>query len=191
MTAMIRPGTTLTDKDILSLLKRLIRRIRSRWENVIMVFRADSHHTKPAVMDFLESNGIEHVAGLGPNAVLERQFEQAAKDARLKSERTGQSKARVYASGFYRAATWSRPRRVICRAEASAAGVDMRFIVTSFEEAGAQYIHGTACCGRGKMELMIKDHKSALKSDRTSCNKATANQFRLFLHSGDIFKCCV
>ena len=33
------------------------------------------------------------------------------------------------------------------------------------------------------MELMIKDHKNALKSDRTSCSSATANQFRLFLHS--------
>ncbi len=76
-----------------------------------------------------------------------------------------------------------RPRRVICRAEASAAGVDMRFIVTSFEDAQATYLYETAYCGRGKMELMIKDHKVALKSDRTSCNKATANQFRLFLHS--------
>ncbi len=50
---------------------RLIRRIRSRWRNVIIVFRADSHHTKPEVMDFLDSNGIEYVNGLGPNAVLD------------------------------------------------------------------------------------------------------------------------
>ena len=31
--------------------------------------------------------------------------------------------------------------------------------------------------------MYIKDHKNALHSDRTSCHKATANQFRLFLHS--------
>ncbi|MCP4151606.1 MAG: IS1380 family transposase, partial [bacterium] len=32
-------------------------------------------------------------------------------------------------------------------------------------------------------ELFIKDHKLYLKSDRTSCHKFAANQFRLFLHS--------
>ncbi len=30
---------------------------------------------------------------------------------------------------------------------------------------------------------MIKDHKNALKSDRSSCISAVANQFRLYIHS--------
>ena len=38
-------------------------------------------------------------------------------------------------------------------------------------------------CDRGNAELFIKDHKNGLKSGRASCHKATANQFRLFLHS--------
>jgi hypothetical protein len=33
------------------------------------------------------------------------------------------------------------------------------------------------------MEGFIKNHKTYLHSDRTSCHKFTANQFRLFLHS--------
>jgi hypothetical protein len=33
------------------------------------------------------------------------------------------------------------------------------------------------------MENYIKDHKLFLHSDRTSCHKFEANQFRLFLHS--------
>jgi hypothetical protein len=31
---------------------------------------------------------------------------------------------------------------------------------------------------------MIKEHKLHTKSDRTSCHRWEANQFRLFLHSG-------
>ena len=31
---------------------------------------------------------------------------------------------------------------------------------------------------------MIKEHKLYTKSDRTSCHRWEANQFRLFLHSG-------
>ena len=38
-------------------------------------------------------------------------------------------------------------------------------------------------CGRGNAELYIKEHKLYLKSDRTSCNRFEANQFRVFLHS--------
>ena len=34
------------------------------------------------------------------------------------------------------------------------------------------------------MENMIKEHKLFTKSDRTSCHRWEANQFRLFLHSG-------
>jgi hypothetical protein len=33
------------------------------------------------------------------------------------------------------------------------------------------------------MELMIKEHKNHLLSDRTSCTSFSANQLRLFLHS--------
>ncbi|SFP23366.1 Transposase DDE domain group 1 [Cohaesibacter marisflavi] len=34
------------------------------------------------------------------------------------------------------------------------------------------------------MENMIKEHKLYTKSDRTSCHRWEANQFRLFLHTG-------
>ena len=34
------------------------------------------------------------------------------------------------------------------------------------------------------MENLIKEHKLYTKSDRTSCHRWEANQFRLFLHTG-------
>ena len=39
-------------------------------------------------------------------------------------------------------------------------------------------------CQRGSMENHIKSWKTHLAADRTSCSKAAANQFRLFLHAG-------
>ena len=39
-------------------------------------------------------------------------------------------------------------------------------------------------CRRGAAENHIKSWKTHLAADRTSCTKATANQFRLFLHAG-------
>jgi len=38
-------------------------------------------------------------------------------------------------------------------------------------------------CARGQAENLIKAHKLHLASDRTSCTRATANQFRLLVHT--------
>ena len=182
ITTVLRSGKTPTDREIISVLKRVIGRLRKAFPKTRLIFRADSHHTKPAVMDWLESRGVDFVTGLGINQRLKEQFAGVLEEARLKYKRTGRE-ARTFASGFYQAKSWSRARRVICRVLVTANGEDMRFIVTSFEHSGAKYLYETVYCGRGAMELMIKDHKNGLNSDRTSCHKFTANQFRLFLHS--------
>ena len=182
ITTVLRPGKTPTDREIISVLKRVISRLRKAFPKTRLIFRADSHHTKPAVMDWLESRGVDFVTGLGINQRIKEQFAGVLEEARLKYKRTGRE-ARTFASGFYQAKSWSRARRVICRVLVTANGEDMRFIVTSFEHSGAKYLYETVYCGRGAMELMIKDHKNGLNSDRTSCHKFTANQFRLFLHS--------
>ena len=43
-------------------------------------------------------------------------------------------------------------------------------------------IYSDCYCDRGRMEQMISELKNGLKADRMSCNKFTANQFRLYLH---------
>jgi hypothetical protein len=73
-------------------------------------------------------------------------------------------------------------RRVIARVEASDRGTDSRFVVTNL--AGApRWLYEAVYCARGRAENLIKAHKLHLASDRTSCSKATANQFRLVLHT--------
>ena len=56
-------------------------------------------------------------------------------------------------------------------------------MVTDFEQAKTQALYQQIYCARGKAELFIKDHKTYLKSDRSSCHRFAANQFRLFVHS--------
>ncbi len=92
-------------------------------------------------------------------------------------------KAKLYTTFSYQAASWASPRRIICKAEVSAEGENIRFVVTNLETPRTQWIYETVYCGRGQMENYIKDHKLFLHSDRTSCHKFEANQFRLFLHS--------
>jgi hypothetical protein len=182
ITTVIRPGKTPTAQEILGVLKRIVKRMRSRWKKTKIVLRADSHHTKPEVMDWMEANKVGYITGLGPNLRLDKMFVTTIAEARLRRDHTGKE-VRMYAAGWYKADSWGRHRRVICRVLAGPLGVDTRYIVTSYEEAGAKYLYETVYSGRGNAELMIKDHKTDLGSDRCSCTKATANQFRLFLHS--------
>ena len=62
-------------------------------------------------------------------------------------------------------------------------GVNTRFVVTDLEQARTQVVYRQIYCARGQMENEIKDHKRYLKSDRTSCHRFEANEFRVFLHS--------
>lgn len=50
-------------------------------------------------------------------------------------------------------------------------------------QAKARLLYENIYCDWGNMELSIKDHKTYTKSNRTSCHRFSANQFRLFLHS--------
>ena len=71
---------------------------------------------------------------------------------------------------------------MIARIEASGQGVDSRFIVTNLTGL-PKSLYEKVYCARGQAENLIKAHKLHLASDRTSCTKATANQFRLLIHT--------
>ncbi len=63
-------------------------------------------------------------------------------------------------------------------------GTDTRFIVTSLSGVSGRTVYQDIYCARGQAENHIKAWKTHLGADRTSCCRASANQFRLFLHVG-------
>jgi hypothetical protein len=91
-------------------------------------------------------------------------------------------KVRRFGQFRYAAGSWHAERRVIARIEASAMGGDSRFIVTNLR-GSPRWLYETIYCARGQAENLIKAHKLHLKSDRTSCSKPAANQFRLLIHT--------
>ncbi len=91
-------------------------------------------------------------------------------------------KVRRYGDFHYAAKSWTVERRVIARVEAGPQGADSRFIVTKLPGL-PKSLYEKVYCARGQAENLIKAHKLYLASDRTSCHKATANQFRLLIHT--------
>ena len=190
MTATLRPGKTPTAPEILAIMKRLVKAIRKRFPTTIITFRADSHHTKPAVMDYFEKENIEFITGLATNKALVKLFGEDIAQAKTryecrKSYDEDTKEVITYTDAYYAAGTWSGKQRVIARIIAGPQGVDVRYVVTSFKVAAAKYLYTTVYCGRGEAELFIKECKLGLGSDTSPCQKATANQFRLITFRAD------
>ena len=89
----------------------------------------------------------------------------------------------MYHTFRYKADSWDNEERVIVKVEVTKKGTNIRYIATNMYEYRTKSLYEIGYYARGAMELRIKDHKTYLKSDRTSCHKFEANQLRMFFHS--------
>ena len=185
ITCVLRPAKRPAGREIRAFLRRLLRAIRANWPTTEILLRADSHYCCPEVLDWCRANGLDYILGVAPTTTLRRHIEDL--EARTKARfETGQkdAKLRRFKEFFDGAASWSRVERIIARVEVGMQGPDTRFIVTNLETRNARILYEDIYCRRGEAENHIKSWKTHLAADRTSCMKATANQFRLFLHAG-------
>lgn len=180
--AILRPGKRPSGREIVSILKRIVKKIRDAWPEVGIMIRGDSHYATPEVYDFCEEEDLKYVFGLTPQNPMWKEVEELIEEAK-KLSTLHKETIRLYGEFEYQAKSWSKARRIIYKAEHNHRGPNTRFIVTNLEHWNRRFIYQTVYCGRGKMELFIKEHKNHLFSDRTSCTSFEANQFRLFLHS--------
>ena len=172
-----------TGAQMLAVLTRLVKRLRQAWPDTLLIVRGDSHFAYPEVMQWIEEQpDLSYVTGLTRNRVLTELAREVVEQAKRAYERYGGKITRFH-STRYQAGTWSRLRRVVIKVEVSDQGVNTRFVVTDLDHARTKVLYQQIYCARGQAENEIKDHKLYLKSDRMSCHRFEANQFRLFLHS--------
>lgn len=182
ITALLRPGKRPSGKEIVSIIKRLVAHIRKSWPQVKIILRGDGHFSAPEVHDFCEAEGLWFVLGQSGNKKLCGLVSGLLEQARDLYKEKGE-KIKLFRFLDYQASSWSKAQRLVCKVEVSDAGENIRFVVSNIPHGQASVIYSTMYCGRGQMENFIKNHKTYLQSDRTSCHSFKANQFRLFLHS--------
>lgn len=180
--SLLRPGKRASGKEIVSILKRIVQRIRDSWPDVGIVLRGDSHYSAPEIHDWCAANTINFVLGQSANtAIQDKASVIMAQAAALYAMHA--KPVTLFGEFSYQARSWSAPRRVIVKAEYNHQGANTRFIVTDLKHSRVRFIYRDIYCGRGAMELYIKAHKNHLCSDRASCHSFVANHFRLLLHS--------
>lgn len=188
--AVLRPAKRPSGKEILTLLKRVIAGIRANWPKVSILLRGDGHYACPEVMAWCEAEGLDYLFGLPGSNTLHRHTqslvtktqERYAAARAADPALSASFKLRRFKEFYDGAKSWKRVRRIVARVEATSLGTDVRYIVTNLRHGHPRRLYEKLYCRRGQAENFIKDHKTHLASDRTSCPSATANQFRLFLH---------
>jgi hypothetical protein len=168
-------------------IRRIVAQLRAAWPQVKIILRGDSGFCRNELMSWCELSGVDFVWGMPRNQRLRRiigaqlqeakqQWHQTGKPARVFTEFEYETKKRKNKGG------WSRPRRVVAKAEHLDGKENPRFVVTSLsgERWKAQTLYEELYCARGDMENRIKE-QFRLFADRVSAETIRANQFRLYL----------
>ena len=174
---ILRPGKTPDGAEVALVLRHVIGRIRARWPAVDIVVRGDSHYARTEAMAWCERQRVGYIFGLAGNKVLLRQVSPLAEDAasavspaRRRRFAAGAISAMPQKAGMSSAAYRPRRGRFAGRRQPLYRHQPARSAKDALRE---------GLRARGQAENLIKAHKLHLASDRTSCRKATANQFRL------------
>jgi hypothetical protein len=166
---------------------RIVAQIRAQWPKVRIVLRADSGFARQALMAWGEENGVDYVFGLQSNVRLVGEITAELEAAMAASQANDGKPARRFKDFVYRPRrkAWSRPRRVVGKAEVTQGEANPRFVVTSLSADAwpDRKLYEDLYCARGEMENRIKECQLDLFADRTSSATLRANQLRLWLAS--------
>ena len=110
-------------------------------------------------MAWCEENGVDYIFGLPGAKPLARKADEAADAIRTGRALSGKPVVRGYAETLHRAKSWNRERRAVARIEATALGLDIRFVVTNIAHSPAEWIYDSLYCARGQMENLSSGAK--------------------------------
>jgi hypothetical protein len=175
-------------------LEKIVAAVRQRCPHARIIVRGDSGFAVDEIMAWCEGQKeVYYCLGLARNSVLIDKLGSALVAARMRYCLTGAIHTRVFTEFEYRTQkSWSRPRRVIGKAEVMAAGDNPRFVVTNLPKDGwgdegdrerftPERLYEGFYCPRGEMENVLKQQVLDLEADRMSTHYLASNQLRLWL----------
>jgi hypothetical protein len=174
--ALLRNGNVYSSDDWQSVLEPVVERYQD--ENLVRYFRGDAAFADPNIYCFLEAEDYFYAIRLKGNNILYKHIEH------LLTRPVGRPPKKPiiqYHNFYYKAASWSKSRRVIAKVEWHADELFPRigFIVTNLRWKSSNVVKFYN--KRGTAEQWIKEGKYALKWTRLSCHDFDDNQVRLQL----------
>ena len=126
----LRPSKIDGAKHAWAILALLVKRLRTVWPKVKIIFRADSGFCRDLMLRWCERNNVTYIVGIAQNKRLNKATEAIRSKAATGYEKT-QEKQKLFDEFLYAAKSWKKERRVIIKAEHTDKGANSRYIVTN------------------------------------------------------------
>ena len=163
-------------------LRRVVAALRARFPDVQIHVRADAGFAVPRMYEFCEELHVDYTIAIGMNSVLKKESETLLAEAVAEYENNKQPQC-LFTRFAYQAGSWSQPRQVAIKCEASSNGTNRRAVVSN--RPGISVLPGGVYreyADRGESENRNKELKCELGAGRLSDHRYMANCFRMFLH---------
>lgn len=193
--AQLRTGDKDAADGVVAALGKIVAAIRQRCPRARIIVRGDSGFCREEILAWCERQapGVYYCLGLAKNPALIERLRPALASAQMRWCLSGAANVREFTEFAYQTLkSWSRPRRVIGKAEVTAQGQNPRFIVTNLPTRGFRgeedktrftpaRLYEELYCARGEMENVLKQQTLDLRADRMSTHYLASNQLRLWL----------
>ena len=180
---ILRPGNSHSNKWYVSILKRIVKRIRAVYPDMQITVRADSGFSCAPFYALAKQYQLLFAVGMASNEVLKRKIVKAEKAVRHLYAKNN-IKHQHFISFPYQAGSWQQEQNCYAKVESTGKGMNIRFFVSNIEQQSGRGIYLNFYVKRGECsENRIKEVKNMCFSDRLSNHGFWANFFRLFLSS--------
>jgi hypothetical protein len=178
---VLRPGNSHSNRWYIGILARIIKKTREKYPEMKIIIRADSGFSCPAFYSLAKKHGLFYTIGLSSNEILKNRSKRAVKALEVHYVQN-KEKHQHFFSFPYQAGSWEDEQMCHCKAESTGKGLNIRYIISNFEQQSAREIYTGFYVKRGDAsENRIKEVKNMCFSDRLSNHLFLANFFRLFL----------
>jgi hypothetical protein len=178
---VLRPGNSHSNRWYAGILSRIVKKIKEKYPDIQIIIRADSGFSCPAFYSLAKKYNLLYSIGLPSNEILKTKSARAAKAVQFLYV-NNRKKHQHFFSFPYQAKTWEREEMCHCKVESTGIGLNIRYIISNFEDQTAREIYTEFYVKRGDAsENRIKEVKNMCFSDRLSNHLFLANFFRLFL----------
>lgn len=180
---VLRPGNSHSNKWYVSLLRRIVKKIRAVYPTIKITIRSDSGFSCAPFYKIVDQYNLRYATGIASNNILKKKTARAEKAVRKLYLEKG-VKHQHFIEHTYQAKSWHKPQKCYAKIESTGIGMNIRHFVSNIEEKEAREIYFDFYVKRGDTsENRIKEVKNMCFSDRLSNHDFFANFFRLLCSS--------
>ena len=180
---VLRPGNSHSNKWYVSILKRVIEKIRAVYPQLRIIIRADSGFSCARFYQLSDTYRLDFVIGMANNEVLKRKVQRAVKAVNHLYVQQA-IKHQHFIAHTYQTKSWHQPQRCYSKVESTGKGLNVRHIVSNLPIDDARQIYFGCYVQRAEAsENRIKEMKNMCFADRLSNHGFWANFGRLLISS--------